>query len=68
MKGEKVKSFDPYDFAVELGGITTSGINWTLVTFQTEEIRQRFDKECKENGYGVRDFGLCQTQFHHYID
>lgn len=61
--------FSPYQHAVELGAIEfRSGINWTWVTFADEKTRQTFDADCRANGYRVRDYGICKTQFHHYED
>lgn len=68
MTTTKAIPFSPYVLACDLGGVSNSGINWTWVTFPSEEVRQKFDAACKDNGYRVRDYGECKTQYHHYQD
>jgi hypothetical protein len=68
MATEKPAPFNPYFHATTLDpkAELKSGINWTWVTFSNEKLRQQFDKDCRANGYRVRDYGECKTQFHHY--
>jgi hypothetical protein len=66
---KEMTAFSPYQLACELGYTEMQcGINWTWVTFADETTRQKFDAECRANGYRVRDYGECKTQYHHYAD
>lgn len=67
-KPTKQIAFDPYQFGKKLqdNAEFNGGINWTWVTFKDEVTRQKFDAECRKNGYRVRDYGECKTQYHHY--
>lgn len=69
MSQTKQVVFDPYSEAQRLSAVEfRGGINWTWVTFADETTRQKFDKACRAHGYRVRDYGECQTQYHHYQD